>query len=305
MINHLEDVLRRLFLSQVAGLGPPATQTDQQVGFQPPDADWRAHVNNLQLNALNVYLVDLRENRKLRSSDRTRDVVNGIATETPVPRWVDCHFLVSAWSPGQPGPIVEPTRDENAMLYEVTGVLMNTESLVPRDVFAPSMLPAGFPALLADLELPTTVLPVEGFPKYAEFWGTMSANHPWRPAVYLVITLPVVLQPEISGPIVTTRITEYRQNGKPETAEVWIQIGGQVLDGTVNPAVPVVDAWVRLETSVGAPLQTTQTGKLGRFTFSGMQTGQYQLRIRAVGLGEKVRTVDVPSNTGEYDLRFP
>ena len=34
--------------------------------------------------------------------------------------------------------------------------------------------------------------------------------------------------------MVTTRITEYRQTGRPETAEVWIQIGGHVLDATIN-----------------------------------------------------------------------
>jgi hypothetical protein len=88
------------------------------------------------------------------------------------------------------------------------------------------------------------VLPVEGFPKLAEFWGAMGANHRWKPAVYLVVTIPVVLRTEIAGPMVTTRITEYRQTGKPETAEVWIQIGGHVLTRSLPQTIVVGSATV-------------------------------------------------------------
>jgi hypothetical protein len=42
----------------------------EQMGFRPPDTQWVQEVKNIQLNALNVYLVDLRENRKLRSNER-------------------------------------------------------------------------------------------------------------------------------------------------------------------------------------------------------------------------------------------
>ena len=72
--------------------------------------------------------------------------------------------------------------------------------------------------IIGEAELPTSILPVEGFPKLPEFWGTMGVNHRWKPAVYLVVTLPVVLPTEVAGPMVTTRISEYRQTGRPETA---------------------------------------------------------------------------------------
>ena len=116
------------------------------------------------------------------------------------------------------------------------------------------------------------------------------------------VTVPVELLREVAGPMVTTRITEYRQLGFPETAEVWVQIGGRVLD----KAVTVPGAWVRLETTAGEPLQTTETNELGRFTFSDLRPGLYQLRTRATRLGEVERkNVEVPTNTGEYDLIFP
>jgi hypothetical protein len=65
MIQHLDNLLRHRFLAQIDEI-----TSEDQVGFQPPDEDWRGHVANLQRNGLNVYLVDLRENRQLRSNER-------------------------------------------------------------------------------------------------------------------------------------------------------------------------------------------------------------------------------------------
>ena len=303
MIDHLDNLLRDLFMSQIGGLPDEA-----QVRFQPPDEAWRNHVTNLEGNALNVYLADLRENRKLRSNERVREMTNGMVNEAPAPRRMDCHYLITAWSPASVTTAVEPTADEHALLYAVTGVLAKNEPLNPSRIYPDgSAALNAVPELIRNADLPTQLLPVEGFPKYAEFWGTMGVNHRWKPAVYLVVTLPVELEKEVAGPMVTTRITEYRQTGKPVTAKVWIQIGGQVLDATqggVNPPVPLAGIWVLLETLTGERLQTTQTSELGRFTFGRLRVGSFRLRTQAMGLGEITRDVDVPSPSGEYDLRF-
>lgn len=299
MISHFDNVLRHLFIAQLAGITDAA-----QVGFRPPDEDWRAQVANLENMALNVYLADLRENRKLRSNERVRTVDSGVVNETPAPRRIDCHYLITAWSPATVTPAIEPTLDEHALLNQVIGILFKNEPLVPSKVFDPDPLPPGFPEEIANIELPTTILPVEGFPKHAEFWGTMGVNHRWKPAVYLVVTLPVILPTTEAGYMVTTRITEYRQTGKLETAEVWIQIGGHVLDKSTNLPKPIVNAWVRLEKTTGEALQTTTTNALGRFTFDRLQPGQYQLVWRAQGfpIPAGPRLITVPSPTGEYDL---
>ena len=313
MIDSLDSVLDHLLKSRVTLLksGTPATVDDGQVRFQPPDDAWRGHVTTLQKKALNVYLVDLRENRKLRSNERTRSLQNGVFSEEPAPARVDCHYLITAASPASedlskliPG----KTLEEHQLLQQVVAVLMNTQPLVPRQIFAPNPLPSGFPSLIADAELPMSVLPPEGFPKLAEFWGTMGTGNRWKPVVYLVITIPVELLQEIAGPMVTTTITEYRQIGSQGPGEVWIQIGGSVLDTTPPLAggkpAPVADAWVRLETTAGDPLQTTESDKEGRFTFGKLQPGQYRLRARAVDLGEHQVDIDVPSPTGNYDVTF-
>src|SRR5215831_7923633 len=98
MIDLLDTMLFRLFRWQVTELSGNA-----QVRFQPPDEDWRALVPGITdavgnpANSLNVYLVDLRENRKLRSNERERTVVGSDVYETPPARRVDCHYLISAW----------------------------------------------------------------------------------------------------------------------------------------------------------------------------------------------------------------
>jgi hypothetical protein len=298
MIDHLDNLLRQLFISEI-----PVITSAGQVRFQPPDDSWRTYVSGLNKVALNLYAFDVRENRSLRSNERVRTVNDGLVNETPAPRRIDCHYLITAWSPAQETQAVEATVDEHALLYQVTAALTRNESFVPRDIYAPAPLPATFPTVIADEELPTTLLPIEGFPKYAEFWGTMGSKHPWKPAVWLVVTLPVVYGTQFASPMVTTRIAEFRMSEHPETADVWIQIGGQVFDTAIPPAL-VNGAWVRLMTPADEPLQITQTNALGRFTFNGLRGGNFRLRYQATGLGEKFRDVEIPSPTGEYDLQF-
>ena len=305
MIDALDGMLQQLFLTTIDEI------TDaSQIGFDPPDDKWRSYVASLTIkgqpvNALNVYLVDLKENRVLRSNERTRDLQGGIFTEIAAPRRVDCHYLISAWSGAEstaPADTLDPTVDEHALLYKAIASLMDAEPFIARQIYAPNPLPAGFPDIIADFQLPSTILPVEGFPKLAEFWGATKTVH-WKPAIYLIVTLPVVMPVRIAGPMVTTRITEYRVDGHAQTAETWIQIGGTVLASAAGPALP--DAWVMLEDNAGNPLQTTTTDSLGHFTFLGLVAGNYQLRVRAQGFAEPLPTpVVVPSPTGSYDLEL-
>ena len=67
MLKPLDELFRELFLAPRI---PALTATDQ-ARFQPPDAMLRADVLNLNDVALDVYLVELRENRKLRTNERT------------------------------------------------------------------------------------------------------------------------------------------------------------------------------------------------------------------------------------------
>jgi hypothetical protein len=301
MLDYIDNMLRQLFITQIPGITSPL-----QVRFDPPDDDWRTYVSTLGQMALNVYMVELKENREQRSCGRIREVNQGIVTETPLPRYVDVQYLITAWDPAKPGPAVEPTVEEHKLLWAVTSALMEADPLDPIKIYFPLSLPIGFPPEIANAELPTTVLPREGFGKHAEFWGTMPGHaHPWRPAVILVLTLPMTQLPIVAGPMVTTRITEYRLSPGAGGVEMWAEIGGTVLDGTVAPPAIVPGAWVALVDPGGVQLTTTSTDTQGRFIFNMIRPGNYQLQFRAGSRpAPPGRNITVPSPTGEYNLQF-
>lgn len=450
MIDQLDKMLCHLLMSQVVEIS-----NDAQIGFQPPDEDWRNNympsltVGGQVVPAVNLYLADLRENRKLRSNERLRPAENHLGKEEPAPVRVDCHYLITAWSPA-----VEEagrTADEHRLLYQVAAALIRNAPLNPSRIYggqAPPPPEPPWPEEFWEADLPTVVLPSEGFPKLAEFWGTMGVHHRWKPVVYLVVTLPVALPSRDLGPMVTTKITEYRWRGSAAPGEILMQIGGQVLTAgtpcpvaqgnalitavhppgttvtvnnaspfrvgdvitenqvlratiiqiqgnnlildsdlglappqtlhlahiiptqstfrllsvtglqagglaelqgrepgtganvleqvllervdaatgfvTLSPAIPrtrtydleappaaapvlrpltpAVNAWVRLEDIHQEPLQTITTNAKGRFTFVQIRAGNYNLRVRATGFPEVVRSIEVPSPTGEYDV---
>lgn len=311
MINHVDMLLRELLISRIDEI------TDEsQVRFQPPDADWRTYVGSLSVggfpaNSLNVYLTDVRENRRLRSNDRTRQPepdADGIVHDVVAARRVDCHYLVSTWSPARVSPAVEPTLDEHDLLYKVIAALGEQDGIVPRHVYAPLPLPAGFPVAVADHEFPLALLPVEGYAKLAEFWGTMGEDNRLRPAVYVIVTVPVIASPQPVGGMVTTLATTFATAGELATADQLIAIGGRVRDSTSplpggDPA-PVPGAWVVVETLPGQRLQVTRCDRLGRFLLSPLAAGDYRLRASSEGLGETIRELHVPAPGGEYDLIF-
>jgi hypothetical protein len=301
MLDYIDNMLRQLFITQVPGITSPL-----QVRFQPPDDDWRTYVSTLSQVALNIYMVELKENRELRASGRTQTINQGFVTDTPLPRFVDVHYLITAWDPAIPAPAVEPTIVEHELLWGVTSALMNADPLDPRQIYFPLPLPVGFPALIQDAELPTTILPLEGFGKHAEFWGTMPGNnHPWRPSVTLILTLPMTQPPIATGPMVTTLITEYKTMASPTGVELLAEIGGTVFDARVSPPVAVPGVSVAIVDVTGTQLGNTTTDSLGRFVFNLLRPGNYQLQFAATNYPAALpRNIIVPSPTGEYNLQF-
>ena len=305
MLAFLDNILRDLLLTEVSSLS-----SEDQVRFQPPDEEWRSYVSTLTVDgqpalALNVYLTDLRENRTLRSNERTREISNGQITHTPAPARVDCHYLISAWSPATATMAVEPTLDEHTLLYDALAVLMNATPINPSRVYpVDSTALAAVPELIREEDLPTAILPVEGFSKLPEFWSAMGEGHRWKPALYLTVTLPVAMEDESAVPMVTSRVVEYRKMGQAGAGEVLVQIAGHVLNAFEEP---VAGAWVRLENTAGEGLQTAETDEQGRFDFDGLAPGSYQLNWRAVGyaIPPAPRPIEVPAPEGEYDLMLP
>jgi hypothetical protein len=301
MLDGVDHLLRRLLLDEVALLTPTGgTASDDQIGFEPPDKEWRSQLGTVgKRPRLNVYLVDLREHVEYRSNEVVRDA-EGRPTGARPPSWLDGHYLITAWSPATSaagGRLVE-----HALLYQVVGALHAKPMLRTVEIFRTRPFPTGYPPGLRDAELPAMVVPDDGFPKLAEFWGAMGTDQVWRPAVYLVVSVPVQYPVPAPGAVVTTKVL--RLNG-----ESTIEIAGRVLAPAVavgTGPVTVPGAWVGLETSVGTLLQATRSDNDGRYTFEGLSPARYRLRWRAMGRADPpAQDIDVPSPTGNYDLSFP
>ena len=310
MIDQLDLMLFRLLRWQVSEL-----TANGQVRFQPPDDDWRTMLTGITnaagkvSNALNVYLIDLRENRKLRTDERDRITVGPDVFESQPPRRVDCHYLISAWSPILATPGIDPTAEEHALLGEAARVIGQFDALDPAAICAatrpPGLSAIPVPAALEGELLPIVLLPVEGFAKYAEFWGTMGDGYRWKPCIHLVVTVALKESLQRVGPMVTTVATASLQTDAPLSFDLRFHIGGQVLDAALPP-VPVAGAWVELLDKAGTRrVKVVRADSVGRFVMPDALAGDYQLRASAVPLGiSAMRPITVPEPSGEYDVHF-
>jgi hypothetical protein len=304
MISALDTLVRDLIQSRLPALAGPT-----QVGFEPPNEDWRLAVVGAGEERLNLYLYETRENVKLRSNARIREPQNGGYVERAVSPRLDCRYLVTAWSPASfSPPMVEPTRHEHELLGRLAAVLFRHQPLVVSEVYAPGPVPGTIPGALQEQPLPLEVALPDGLRGPGDFWTTMKVG--WKPALDLTVTIPVVLdEPDWESPAVTTLSLDARQRHAPATARAWLSIGGRVLAGV--DAAPVGGAWVELSgltpPAVQGVVRRLVTRSDGRFLFSRLATGRYRIRAVAPSLGELTppRDVDVPSGSGEYDVRFP
>ena len=266
MLNPLDDLLREIMLYETS-----LDETDPQtVRFQPPDDQLAQDVANLNKAALSVYLAELSENRRLRSNAADVQIENGIAYSEPAPERVDCHYVITAWSPTQRGGPVDPTLEEHGLLWEAVVALLHNGPLNPEGYYG-----AGNPALVPwtprfqNMDLPTQVLTTEGYPKLGEFWMSMGEEARWRPAIHLIVTLPVAFVRRVAGPMVTTKFTEYL--GVGGNGDLLLQIGGHVRRTVMGqPPQPVDGAWVTIE---AVPLGASANAVAGNVITIGVGEG--------------------------------
>jgi hypothetical protein len=307
MLDPVNEIIRDLIQSRVPALAGPT-----QVGFEPPDDQWKATAHSSGEDRLNIYLYEIREDLKYRSNERTRSFQDGWLNESRTPERIDCHYLITAWSPMTfSAGSVEPTRDEHRLLYAVLAVLMRNRPLTPADVYAPGVvIPSGqtlasVPAEIRDDSLPLEAALADQIRDLGDFWGSMKVV--WRPTIGLTVTIPVVPgEPDTQTAPVTTLGVNWLQQNAPASLETWFSIGGRALTGAGDTPVP--NTWVVIH---GLSPEVVQVNRRvlsradGSFIFGRLRAGQYHLRAVAAGFGDIGRDIDIPSPSGEYDMRFP
>jgi hypothetical protein len=304
VIHLVDHILRLGLLANVPGL------TDQQVGFQPPNQDWRTRVGTVPGVSLNVYLAEIQEDRALRTNARHIDYVDGVAFSLAAPERVRLHYIITAWSHAKDTVAVHSTEAEHAMLGAVLAVLYRTAP-----ISATRLLPyAEIMALPEELrgDLPTRIAPADTFPRLTDFWGTMGRPQAWKPAVSLLVTAPIVYSQDHIGGIVDTILADFgigeEPMAPPVAQERLLVVGGIVLDArppnNLTP-VPVGGARVDLLEAGGQPRARVTTDPSGQFAFDALPPGAYQLAYSAVGIPAHAPVpVTVPLAAGPIRLEF-
>jgi hypothetical protein len=299
----VDEMLKVVLEDGVPSLGPAGGIGPSQVFFDPPEV---TPISGAPPQ-LSVYLVDVRENVKLRSNERQQTTSAGAVVSRRAPYRLDCHYLISAFAGTQAG---TPPMQHN-MLYETTEALVRARPLVPARVLAGHSQLLGWPSEQQDLELPLTINPPEGFPKLAEFWGTIGHRHPWRPVVHAIVTIPVDFKESLPVGVVHQAITVYSADATASGAasgpgERRVRVGGTVEDKKKNA---VGRARVFARDAAGGVLARTTCGDDGRFIID-LPEGAVDIYAAAFGFGT-TPPLAVPlapttdADKLEYILRFP
>lgn len=229
---------------------------------------------------IDLFLYDIRENAELRRSDPVVERRNGQAIIHPAPLRVACSYIVTAWPVGG--------TDLPLQQHRLLSQVLQLFSRLPT-------IPAAFLGgglVGQEPPLPMLTAQTDGLKNPAEFWLALS-NRP-RPSIMLVVTISVPVFEDVTGPLVTTRVTGFGV-GTSVISETLVQIGGRVLSAAGQP---LSDAYVDIP-SVG--LQT-RTGLEGRFTFARVPIGTHTIRAVAVGFTLRTQPLVVPGPPENYEI---
>jgi Pvc16 N-terminal domain len=185
MIDDLDNTIELLLRREL----PASLLSQLAITFATPDQHFPP--STVVLPAIDFFLYDLRENRDLRMNEWTvARTADGSATRLAPPVWVECSYLVTAWS----SPTVpDPARDEHRILGEVTRALLHYPVLPPE--FLQGTLRNG------GSSPPTTSLQPGKLNSLSEFWQAMGGKP--RAAVNYTVTLAVSSVPAAAaGPAV-------------------------------------------------------------------------------------------------------
>lgn len=240
--------------------------------------------------AVNLFLYEVKENRSLRDPIPFVTQGSNEYTRRMPPLRVDCSYLVTAWSSKQG----EGKVKEEHELLALALARLSSFPTIP-EIYLEPELTGGLSSNGQIYAPPTMVAQLDGARSMGEFWSALGI--PPRPYFNLVVTITMDLDQQIEDSIVTTISSNYIAD-QPGSGDAHVIIGGTVRDLGGNP---VPNTWVWLE-----ELNLIQvTDASGRFVFEKvMARGGLTLHGRASGFVEVERSIEIPSVTGEYDLKF-
>jgi len=269
MLSDLDETIKQLLIQK--GKLDPA---EVDINYHTPDREWSSSVSK---PTVNIYLYDIRENHRLRSTEFaiTRDQ-NGNATRKKTPSRIDFSYLITVWT--------KDIVDEHRLLWHVLMTLFRFNEL-PEDILTGQLVNQICPVKAS------TAQPDGLFNNPADFWSAL--DNEIKPSVSYVVTLPLDTDIEFTAPPVRTKIIEVKA---PDTeAEQLIQIAGKVHEsGKPDRGIPKAKV-VAKEAGM-----TAMTDDEGQYSFPKLFTGKHTFQVLV--LGKKVRETSVEVPGSSYDL---
>jgi hypothetical protein len=276
VISDLDRTLEQLFLVE---FGNPLTF---DLSFALPNRDFKPLSQTR--STLNCYLYQINEDRELRNVEPIlHRNVDGSVDRIPAPARVNLSYCITAWSPAQPTPGGGPELDEHTLLSLVLQALLKYPLLL-----APLL--QGSLAGQEPLPYTTAILP-DTSKATSDFWTAIGGE--LRPSLEYKVTVALPYQQPTSGPMITTMSLDLSGD------QTLYSIGGTIWDSNTPPN-PVASAWVRLSQTG----QTYTSDENGHFLIERISSGNYTLTVRAVGFQEGSLAINVPAQSGNYDIHL-
>jgi hypothetical protein len=187
VIQDVDDTLRELLARNV-----PVDTTAVDIKFEMPNKDWSATVTK---PTVNLFLYDVRENRELRSNERTVTRTGNSGVETRAPVRVDLSYLISVWT--------TDVSDEHQLLGKILTTLLQFP-LLPPEVLKGTMQSQPLP-------MQAWIAQPERLPNPWEFWGHM--DHGMKAALNFVLTAAVSPVPPATVQLATQTVVNISRIG--------------------------------------------------------------------------------------------
>lgn len=254
--------------------------------FTIPDEGWRTRVRAGLGMRLNIYLYEFRENRNFRRASWDQsELPDRTFVLSPPPTYLDCHYLISAWSPAEDSELTNPVLDEHLVLAEATRVLLCNPEVIPSAIGV-----VGGGPVFQEAHVNLTVAPPEPPRVLNDFWSTMRL--PWRPATMLVVTAPMDLRLESPPAQAVTTFVQRMGNIDGTINQEWIDVGGFVVRASDQSPIPGATV-TRLPQN-----ESVTADSQGRYVFRRLKRGMQRFRASATGFLAIERDIDIPGDPG-------
>jgi hypothetical protein len=271
----MDEAIRQLLIREL-----PVKNGEIDIDFDQPRREWSARLNR---PTLNVFLYDVREHVKLRSSQqwRVERLPDGTAVQRRPPVKVRLNYMITAWAAN--------SDDEHNLLARALMVFFRNP-IMPQELLPEGLLPQPTPVQLEVSEEDLAHKPVD-------VWTVL--DNDLRPSITLMVILTAdPFRPTVT-PLVRTRELRLGQSLRPATETLVEEAGVSVfwtIGGRIHTDQPLEDLQLTLlEQGITVPLQEE-----GRFSIGQLRAGDYTLEVRVDGKKPKQHKITVPAP--DYDL---